>query len=582
LHNILEVSSFLIAIDKRQSGQRATPRVEDGFHACALSDIRDCWLSWCPRLLAQSDDDGTGSPPITLVLGDAQDYRAEEKIPYMGCASCLCHDAANGTISISSSIMGLPPVFVYRSEKLLLIASSVHLIADYPGIALHFDPQGLTDLATIGFPLDGRTLFTEVSVLEAGNSLIIDHNGILRDGPVWQPATLDVPTDASSQLEQLTDLFNAAVARMDVSRSFLSLTAGIDTRAIFATLQQQGKGLPAYTIRGRNESIDSRRALELCNAYQLQFTPVTLDSEFTGQLPELAVTASRLSGGIASIHEAADVYMYKCIDSRLKARVSGNIGNQLGRGGSEGTSSRNATLSLLNPVLVDQSRPASKVDWMLSRTGEAGLHPRFLIQHENMYAMLGNCGVGTSFATQQVPYADRTLIETRLCQQFPTSNQSASVLAIKFRDLRHRFLGPSRDSSFQLRAISRSGGALAQIPVNWGWRPSGGISLSGAWLGGCAMAEILLGSRAGFSTAFELLNMVGLSEFRNPQDIYRSRCRDFISDLLRSTPLRESGVFDSATLDNLRGTAFADQSRYTDLVFATDIAIAVQNFRASS
>jgi len=140
-----------------------------------------------------------------------------------------------------------------------------------------------------------------------------------------------------------------------------------------------------------------------------------------------------------------------------------------------------------------------------------------------MYAMLGNCGVGTSFATQQIPYADRTLIETRLCQQFPTSDQSASVLAIKLRDLQHRFLGPSRDSSFQLRAISCSGGALAQIPVDWGWRPSGGISLSGAWLGGCAMAEILLGSRAGFSTAFEWLNMIGLSEFRNSQDIYRSR-----------------------------------------------------------
>src|SRR5690606_15262077 len=125
------------------------------------------------------------------------------------------------------------------------------------------------------------------------------------------------------------------------------LTAGLDTRAVLSVLAEQGRLLPAVTMTGRRLSLDARIAGRLTRSYGVEHTLVHFDAEFTRELPRLVRIASRLSGGLSSLGQAPEVHLYGSLANRFDARLSGNLGNQVGRGGTEGVSLRNASLDIL-------------------------------------------------------------------------------------------------------------------------------------------------------------------------------------------------------------------------------------------
>jgi hypothetical protein len=574
-----EICSFIVAINCSNKSYLAVEKDTGNFDDTL--NIGSSALAWKHRTSPATNKLQNQQQSGVLILGEGQDYRAHEAFPYMGCAGSIRCDARTDSISICSAITGLPPIFIYSSKKVKLIASSIEMISNYPGVELHFDTKALCELATAGFPLDHRTLFREISLLPPGQSIVVNESGYLSNGDPWEPLLTSNPIEPDDHLNQLAELLRQAITRMDVSHSFLSLTAGLDTRAIFAVLQQLNRDIPAYTITGARQSIDALRARKLCESYDLPFSPISLNSNYIKQLPELAETASRLSGGLVSISETPDVYMYQNVASGISARVCGNIGNQLGRGSTEGMSLRNASLNLLNDAVSRSNASKPDEHWMLSRAERSGFGLRFLIQQENFFSTLGGNSIASAFATQQMPYADRSLIESSLTKPLPHNEKSQSVLAIRLRDLRHRFLGPSRDLSFQIRCIAASGGPLAKIPINWGWKPEGGISFPASLLGGLALLDALFGSKAGFAPTLQRLKIRGLSEFRSEDPFFESYCSDFSRDLLSSKSTRSIGIFNDLELGNLIDKGFAEQSHYRDLLFATDVALAAKTFRAT-
>jgi len=61
--------------------------------------------------------------------------------------------------------------------------------------------------------------------------------------------------------------------------------------------------------------------------------------------------ASQLSGGLASVEQAHQVYVYQQLERFGSRRLSGYLGNQVGRRGVEGISIRNAEPCVLNDTL---------------------------------------------------------------------------------------------------------------------------------------------------------------------------------------------------------------------------------------
>lgn len=519
----------------------------------------------------------------SFALGDCQDAVAGEEKPFIGNGIVIRTRAATHELEIFSSITGLPAAFLYRDPNLTVVASSIRNIAAVPGVRLKFDPQGLKELASIGHPIHHRTLFEKISVVPAGVRLTLTHGQDLQTTGHWSATDTAPYANWPEYIDAQAAAMRAAVGRLDLSHSFLSLTAGLDTRAIFAQLTERTERIPTFTMSGERMTLDAKRARQLSDAYGFIHQTVSMDSSFMDRLPQYATEASLLSGGLSSLGHAFEVHFYRSLTPGLTARISGNLGNQIGRSGTEGTGARNIRLDLLAPDFRLGPTTGDKVLWLkdvLSAQDAQSL--LFLIQNENLHASLGNSCIGNHFAVQQTPYADHTLISQKLKQPPLPDEGSGSILKTRLRDLRHRFLGQPVVHSFQRRIVRDVGGFVANCPINWGWRARGGVSLTGLMFGGMAIADVVLGSRFGRNpVAKRVLSSVGVlgfSSFQSTDVLSHSDIREFVADTLLSAGNLQSGVLDQHQIRQLVDRDFSDKTVRPDIEFALDVALARQHF----
>jgi hypothetical protein len=513
----------------------------------------------------------------SLVLGDdAESDPGRPELNLAGGAS-IVWDHATQELVVRTSIVGLPPVYVLRTAGRVVLASDLFLLARAPGVRLTLDPEGLGDLARFGHPVEQRTLFRDVRLAAAGRTLFVSAGGSLRERTTWTMPDA-APIARPEFIERQVASFTAALDRTSLAGTFLSLTAGLDTRAILAALAASRRLVPASTMTGRRRSLDARIAGRLCAAYGIEHTLVTFDERFTRDLPRCTELSSMLSGGVSSLRQAPEVFLYSAMGGRFVARLSGNLGNQVGRGGTEGVSLRGADLGVLGEGI--RVAPATESHWLLSKlSGDDHSRMTVILQREIPYSSTANYSIGSHFAAQQSPYASRDLIETLAHRPPLRSRPSGSGLQMRLRDLRHRFLGEPAAVSFQRRLVARVGGPVATVPVNWGWRPAGGVSLPGLVMGVATLAG--MAARATgiddgpLRRPLEWSGLPALHDFHESRRWLRDGLGEFVQDSLRSARVRSSGLFDAASLDKVLTEHLTGvRDHYATVTFALDVALA--------
>ncbi len=520
------------------------------------------------------------APEEIYLLGDGQDS-GQAGNEFLGHGALLKIDTADKQIFLRTSLTGFPPIFIYQDSACTVIASSIDRIAAAPGIHLAFDPQGTVEFALIGKPIKHRTLFRNLSVAPAGVGLTVELAGGMRMVERWRPPR-DAPfaswRDYSTAQEAA---LTAALHRMDLSQSFLSLTAGLDTRVIFALLCRDNRLLPAFTISGIADSLDARRAKELCDAHELKHTVVSLDDGFIRQFADCAIEASRRSGGLASFTQASEVFFYRALQNAYDARLSGMLGNQIGRSGTEGIGLRNVPLEVFDGDFIKIAKRLSNRHWFKEITDGADFSALYLIQQENLFASIANFGIGSSYTIQQTPYADRTVILQKLREPV-LRDTSTSAAVVRLRDLKHRFLGDPIQISFQRQIVARAGGPVARSPINWGWRAAGGVSPGGLTLGMLALFDVLANTRLPKNCLAARIiartRIAGLSGFEYQDLLQKRPVAEFVLDTLDSGTARCSPVIDQAVLRRARAKGFGGRSARKTLLFALDIVLAQRNF----
>lgn len=580
----LNIKSFTVCISTSEMIPRSTPVTRQ---FCFSTPQKNIHLSVTPATdkIIHPDIHHNHDIDQYYVLGDDQDLMPNVMgLQYLGNGVMLRCNTPRREIEITSSITGLPAVFIYQDNKNIIISSEIQNIAAIPGLKLEFDPKSLTELATIGHPINHRTLFKNIVIIPAGSHLKFK-NDTMSVVDNWQPSYDPAYTNWPEYIDAQINATRNAVRRLDLSQSFLSLTAGLDTRAIFALLVQENARVPAYTMSGDRVSLDAMRAGQLAQAYGLSHNKIIIDSEFVEKIPQYAVEASRLSGGLESLGQAFEVYFYNAVHNELTARISGNLGNQIGRSGTEGTGMRNANLSILNPDMRVKPPGSTGEHWFNEIfPDQKMMHPLFLIQNENLYASVGNYCIGNHFAVQQTPYADRTVINQKLRQPpIPRqANQQDAIWKIKLRDIRHRFLGQPVEYSFQRKIVKDTGGFVANCPINWGWRARGGVSVGGLIYGAMAITDAALGSRLKHyplsGKLLKLAGIQGLSGFQEVNVLENPKTWQFVADTLLSSAFLQSGIVQSSELRGMIDSSMTGTINRSGIEFSLDVALAQHNF----
>lgn len=568
----MKIRSFIAWVDPAGDVRVSPP--PDGSREFAAAGLR---VRYQPRRATAATD--AGLP--TLLLGDDSEWDATRADANLAGSVPIRYDDTRQELVISTSIVALPPVFLFRRGSAVAVTSDLHLLRDTLDIRLDLDPTAVVELGHFGHPVAHRTLFRDVEIVAAAGRLRLGKRGATfeRTWALPERSRLDWPQFIEAQIAAFTE----QVKRLDLTGSFLSLTAGLDTRTVFAALASQGRLVPAATMTGPTQSLDARIAARLARAYGTPHHPVTFDDRFIRELPRYIETASRLSGGHATIGQAPEVYMYDVLGPSFDARLSGNLGNQVGRGGTEGISVRGADLGVLSPALRGSGAPRGH--WLLKhldRDERDTLH--FILHSEIPFTLVGNFNIGNHFAAQQSPYASRGLIETLAARPATRAGApSGSKLRMRLRDLRHRFLGEPEHHSFQRTLVKRIDGFAARCPVNWGWRPQGGVSPTGlAWgtatlVGMFARAKGLDGGV--LRVPMQWTGLPALHDFRESRRWLRESLRAFTEDTLRSRALTEAGLFDPAALDHVLGEHFTGRrDHYETVTFALDVACAHRIF----
>jgi asparagine synthase (glutamine-hydrolysing) len=515
-----------------------------------------------------------------LWVGDPSDSGATASAPFMGNCTHIEYSLVGTRLRVTTSITGLPPIFIHRGPTTTAVTSDLSLLAEFQVLPFRFDAAGVADLCRVGFPLENRTLFRGIGLLPAGSFFEIASHAQLTEKRRWAFPAQPVPTRAEYSRLQ-TEAFRHAMTSLDLSTTFLSLTGGLDTRTVVAALLRQQAVVPCYTLSGEVLSLDARTAARLCREYGFPHSIVSLGGAFLGELPNYIETASRLSAGLASLEQAHEVYFYRQVSTAHSARLAGHIGNQIGRCGVEQVSEPSGDLSLLSKELRAQAPECFEARTFEKPSYDTRWH------REIPFYFVANYCIGHHFALQQTPYAHVRMLELRHRRPVELARgRPRSRTQLHARDLLHRFVGPPERHSFQRRFIRETGGFVASCPINWGWRARGGVSTSGLAMGVMAFYDALQSwLNLDDTVAGRMPPMrwsTGLHQFVRPRHWMRTILRGFLHETLQCKDVRESGLFDNARLARLLSEHYTSgHDHYHSLRLALDLALAKATFRAT-
>lgn len=518
-----------------------------------------------------------------FLVGDPASRR--DAAGWSGNAADLSWDARSQVIDVRTSVAGFPPVFEVRLDRWWGVTTSLSLLSGIEGLELIVDQDSLVDLCRVGFPVEGRTLFRGVTLLPPGRRIRLGPEASSEEVDRWDPDPglnfASFPEYSAYQRE----LFGEVMEGFEAEDTLFSLSGGLDTRTIFAGLAHAGTIPDCYTVSGPRTSLDAVLAKRLCALYGVRHDVIELSGGYFDGLWDHARRASLLSGGVSSLWSAPQTYCYTRLDvpDPHHVIVSGFLGNQVGRGSTEGISSRPVDLSILADSLRERAAlmEAEEPWYRVGLRPDGNFDRRFLIQEENQYASMAGYTIGHAHAIQRSPYCDVALLSAAASMPPPPDDAGRSWLDPRITEMAKRFVGVG-DSSFQAPYIAQVGGPVARHPINYGWTAGGGPSAWGWMLGARAFAEDILTVAARRSrTASMIQRLSGMDGFSTHlyADTWVPHLRDPLLDHLRSAKLRTAGLIDPDAAEAAVMAFFAEgRSRLETVIAVVDLVMLHLNF----
>jgi hypothetical protein len=505
---------------------------------------------------------------IQCVIGDFTEPTPTNSAVVSTNSTVITADLENSVVVISTSLTGLPPLFAFRDRTQTHF--SCPFIPDAARGHLTPDLDGVADTLRWSHPIDGRTLFSDLSVIASSSTITIDKHG--QHSIAVRTGGLDAPEYRSLRTEELIaeqlHVFDLSAARILTENAFVSLSGGLDSRTSLVGLLKHGRRLPCVTMSGPDVNLDVRLAKAFCTAHDLEHHTIVLDNEFLRQLPDLVVESAGLTGGVSCLSQTADLYLYKALGPAYAARISGNLGNQVGRGGVESLSAYNPMPEVFSQEVRERLSRRPKIPWFLQRLTDHN-YAEVLFGQEVHYWSIPNYLVGSSRALQLTPYCDYRLFQLSTAAFALNSTLRHPTLdTLRSRDLHHRFAGTPKAWSFQRQFLIENDIRGRYVPLNWGWYASGGWSAKWVLNAITSAADAALIKLSRSPSRFGSVAKWITPRLRHPSTLIdwpptlKGQLRDLTLEAFNSRVVKEAGVFDLTVLESISRDHFSGGSEH--------------------
>jgi len=220
-------------------------------------------------------------------------------------------DKTNNQLKLFSDKFGLQPLYYAIIPNGILFAGEVKALLAYEPLKKDLDLNAVADFLHYGQVLGNKTLFTQVQLLPPGTMLTFDLNSgkvsleeyFRLDSLFAKGGTYD---SKAGEFEAAELLVKAVTSRCAGEGLGLSLSGGLDSRAILAAMGQQAKGLATYTL-GLPGCADEKLAAQMARTCGTAHEFIPLGSDYLADFAGMASNMIHLSDGLYHPHESTEM-----------------------------------------------------------------------------------------------------------------------------------------------------------------------------------------------------------------------------------------------------------------------------------
>jgi asparagine synthase (glutamine-hydrolysing) len=248
----------------------------------------------------------------------------------------LIVDGGTGRCLLFNDKYGRERLFVHIGHSRLLFSSEAKAILAVVPETRAFDRRGLAEFLSCGCTLGTSSLFRRIEVLEAATALTVEGSSIRRER-YFESRVLEQLTPASDNefLEAFPAALNAAVnGYADHGPSVaVSLTGGLDSRMVMASLDRGRRTVPTYTFGSMyRTTADVSIAKQVAECCGQPHDVIELGTTFLNAFGAHLESAVYISDAYLGLSAAAELYVNRAARSVAPARMTGNWGGELMRG----------------------------------------------------------------------------------------------------------------------------------------------------------------------------------------------------------------------------------------------------------
>ena len=328
-----------------------------------------------------------------------------------GCCAGFLIDRRRRQCFLFNDRYGVQRLFVHEEEDAFYFASEAKALLAVLPATRAIDPVGLGQFVLWNGTLDGRSLFRNIQVLPAASLCSFERGRLATRARYFRSEPQRRRASSAADFEaQLVERLPRIVKRY-VNFPFplgMSLTGGLDSRMVMASMEGGPGGLECYTFGSEHrDTYDVAVARRVAAACGQRHHVIALGPEFRAALPHYFERAVHISDGYLGLSGAAELYANSQARLLAPVRITGNYGGELLRG----DGGRNAAIlneRLLTPefsrVLGDLKR-----DYM--ETLAASAIPSALFQ-QTSWLGYGRYRIEQSQLLPRTPFLDNDLVES--------------------------------------------------------------------------------------------------------------------------------------------------------------------------
>ena len=342
----------------------------------------------------------------------------------------LLADRTRRTAMLFNDRFGMSRIYYHESREAFYFAAEAKAILAVRPELRSVDPQGLGEFVACGCTLENRTLYRSVHVLPPGSAWLFRDGAVYRKSHYFQPREWEqqAPLEPDAFYRELREVFTGNLPRYfnGAEPIGMSLTAGLDTRAIMAWHKSAPGSLPCYSFGGMfrdcHDVVLARRVAASCRQpHQV----IRLGDDFLSQFAHHAERTVYLTDGCSDVSQAPDLYANQRARQIAPVRMTGNYGGEVLRG------VRLFKAAAPTPGIFHRDFLAH-VD--SARATHAGLrkgHPlSFFLFRQAPWHHYGRLALEQSQLSLRSPYLDNDLVRTAFRAPAPAATGQAICLRL--------------------------------------------------------------------------------------------------------------------------------------------------------